>query len=177
MVVAELAVAAVVWELTHDPAPVLPVVLAGLAWAGRPWGHRAANRAAEVAVALGPAALPTVPHLLPMLDRPDTVAAAARALVATHPDSDRPAGVRRTELADRVLARLRPGAHLHSALAALEALAALGPTAFTPARLERVRLLADGDRRIVGSGSHTEIIRSDEEFRAAARRVLAALMR
>ncbi|MFB6824848.1 hypothetical protein ACFCXA_25095 [Streptomyces virginiae] len=51
------------------------------------------------------------------------------------------------------------------------------PAAFTPARRERVRLVADGERRVIGSGSHTEIIRGDEEFRAAARTVPAGLTR
>ncbi|UXY26089.1 hypothetical protein [Streptomyces sp. HUAS TT20] len=172
---AGLAAAAAVWKLTGDQESVLPMVLEGLTWAARPWGHQAANRGAEVAALLGPAAQPTVPHLLPMLDRPDTAAAAVRALVAAHPGSDRPAGVTLTDLVDRVLPSAAPGAYLNSALAALEALAALGPAAFTPAQLGRVQMLADGERRVVGSGSHTEIIHDDMEFRAVARRVLADL--
>ncbi|MEV6056253.1 hypothetical protein [Streptomyces sp. NPDC052107] len=102
-------------------------------------------------------------------------AAAVRALVAAHPGGDRPAGISLTDLVDRVLPSVAPGAYLHSALAALEALAALGPAVFTPAQLRRVQAVADGERRIVGSGSHTEIIHNDEKVRAAARRVLADL--
>ncbi|MFF3889709.1 HEAT repeat domain-containing protein [Streptomyces sp. NPDC001914] len=165
---AGLAAAGVVWELTGDQEIVLPVILEGLAQAGRPWGHRAANSAAELATRLGPRATPAVPHLLAMLDRPDTAVAAARALVAVHPGSDRPAGVLLTDLVDRVLPAVRPGARLPSALAALDALAAIGPAALTAAQLDRVRALADGDRRIVGSGSHSEIIHDDIEFRACA---------
>ncbi|MFF5781900.1 hypothetical protein ACFY7Y_33910 [Streptomyces virginiae] len=175
---AGLTAAATVWELTADQDAVLLMILEGLTWATRPWGHRVANQAAAVAALLGPAARPAAtPHLLPMLDRPETVAGAARALVAAYPGDDRPAGVRLTDLADRVLSSVRPGGHLHSARNSLEALAALGPAAFTPARRERVRLLADGECRVIGSGSHTEIIRDDEEFRAAARTVLAGLTR
>ncbi|WP_392958602.1 hypothetical protein [Streptomyces sp. LN245] len=169
---AGLAAARAVWELTGDQESVLPMVLEGLTWASGPWAHQAANSAAEVAALLGPDARPAVPHLLAMLDRPDTAAAAARALVAVHPGTDRPAGVPLTDLVDRVLPAVVPGGHLHSALAALHALAAIGPAAFTPAQLDRVRLLADGDRRVVGSGSHTEIIHDDMELRAVARRVL-----
>ncbi|WP_158820737.1 MULTISPECIES: hypothetical protein [unclassified Streptomyces] len=174
---AALTAAATVWELTADQQVVLPVVLEGLARATEPWGHRTANQAAEVAVLLGPAARPAVPRLLSMLDRPDTAAAAARALLAAHPGDDRPAGVGLTDLTDRVLSSVAPGGYLHSALGALEALAALGPAAFTPGRLERVRLLADEDRRVIGSGTYVEIILDDEEFRAAARTVLAGLSR
>ncbi|MFF8532328.1 HEAT repeat domain-containing protein [Streptomyces sp. NPDC015532] len=173
---AGLAAAGAVRELTGDQESVLPLVLEGLTWASRPWGEQAANSAAEVAVLLGPDARPAVPHLLAMLDRPDTAAAAARALVAVHPGTDRPAGVPLTDLVDRVLPAVVPGGHLRPALAALHALAAIGPAAFTPAQLDRVRLLADGDRRVVGSGSHTEIIHDDLELRAVARRVLGDLV-
>ncbi|MFI2302021.1 HEAT repeat domain-containing protein [Actinacidiphila glaucinigra] len=172
---AALTAATVIWELTGDQDCVLPVVLEGLAWADQPWGDRVTQRAAEVAALVGPAARAAVPRLTAMLDHPDTAAAAVRALVALHPGSDRPAGVPLTELADRVLPALEPGAYLNSALTALKALAALGPTAFTPAQLERMRRLADGERRIVGSGIQIDIIRDDEEFRAAARTVLAGL--
>jgi hypothetical protein len=172
---AGLAAAGAVWELTGDQESVLPMVLEGLTWSSGAWAHQAANSAAEIAALLGPDASSTVPHLLAMLDRPDTAAAAARALVAVHPGTDRPAGVPLTDLVDRVLTAVVPGGHLRSALAALHALAAIGPAAFTPAQLDRVRLLADGDRRVVGSGSHTEIIHDDMELRAVARRVLADL--
>ncbi|WP_431968304.1 hypothetical protein [Actinacidiphila sp. bgisy160] len=172
---AALTAAAAVWKLTADGEAVLPVILEGLAWTEQPWGERTARRAAEVAALVGPAARAAVPRLLSMLDRPATAPAAARALVALHPGSDRPAGVPLTELVDRVLASLAPGAYAHSALAALKVLAALGPTAFTAAQLDRVRQLADGERRIVGSGTQIDIIRDDEEFRAAARTVLAGL--
>jgi hypothetical protein len=104
-------------------------------------------------------------------------AAAAPALVAAHPGSDRPAGVTLTDLVDRVLPSAAPGASLNSALAALEVLATLGPAAFTPAQLGRVEILAGGERRIVRSGIQTDIIHNDTEFRAVARRVLADLAR
>ncbi|MFE0627568.1 hypothetical protein ACFW3D_11385 [Streptomyces sp. NPDC058864] len=172
---AALAVAATVWELTGDQESVLPVILEGLSWAEQPWGDRAARRAAEVAALVGPAARPAAPRLLAMADRPGTAAAATRALVALHPGSDRPAGLAPTELVDRVLSSVAPGAHLHSALTALDALAALGPAAFTPAQVDRVRLLADGEHRIVRSGPQDDIVRNDEEFRAAARTLLAVL--
>ncbi|MEU9137833.1 hypothetical protein AB0D33_18035 [Streptomyces sp. NPDC048404] len=99
---AGLAAAGAARELTGDQESVLPMVLEGLTWASRPWGEQAANSAAEVAVLLGPDARPAVPHLLAMLDRPDTAAAAARALVAVHPGTDRPAGAPLTDLVDRV---------------------------------------------------------------------------
>ncbi|MFI9342119.1 hypothetical protein ACIG0D_12715 [Streptomyces sp. NPDC052773] len=170
---AALTAAGAVWELTGDQDAVLPMILEGLAWAPRPWGHQVASQAAGLAALLGPAARPAVPHLLPLLDRADTAAAAVRALVAADPGSDRPGGVPLTDLVDRVLRALEPGAYPHSALPALEALAALGPGAFTPDQLARVRAIADGDRRVVGSGSHTRIVRDDEELRAVARRVPA----
>ncbi|MFE1291512.1 HEAT repeat domain-containing protein [Streptomyces sp. NPDC058751] len=169
---AGLAAAGAVWELTGDQEAVLPMVLEGLTWATTPWGHHVANSAAEVAVLLGPDAAPAVPGLLAMLDRRDTAAAAARALVAVHPGSDRPAGVPLADLVDHVLKAVVPGGHLHSALPALDALAAIGPEAFTPAQRDRVRTVAHGDRRIVGSGSHTEIVHDDVELGARARRVL-----
>ncbi|MFE1314776.1 hypothetical protein [Streptomyces sp. NPDC058755] len=172
---AGLAAAAAVWELTCDQALVLPMVLEGLTWATDPWGHQTANRAAEVATLLGPAARPATSHLLPMLDRSDMTATAAHALVAAHPGSDRPAGIALTDLADRILESVAPGAYLNSALTALEALAALGPAAFTPTQLNRLQTLANGARRIVGSGIQTEIIHNDSEFRVVARRVLADL--
>ncbi|MEV8093259.1 hypothetical protein [Kitasatospora sp. NPDC085879] len=174
---AGLAAAAAVWDLTGDQEAVLPVVLEGLTWPPGFWFHRVANHAARVAALLGPAARPAVVHLLPMLDRPDTAAAAARALVAAHPGSDRPAGVTLTDLVDRVRAAAGPVASQRSVLAALDTLAALGPAAFTPIQIESVRQLAEGDSRIVGLGSHTELIREDEEVRTVARRVLADLTR
>ncbi|MEV7562834.1 hypothetical protein [Streptomyces sp. NPDC089795] len=76
-----------------------------------------------------------------------------------------------------MVSSVAPGEYLHSARGALEALAALGPAAFTPGLLERVRILADGEPRVIGSGAYVEIILDDEEFRAAARTVLAALSR
>ncbi|MFI8240467.1 hypothetical protein ACIF83_24830 [Streptomyces sp. NPDC085866] len=172
---AGLAAAAAVWELTGDQELVLPMVIEGLTWATDPWGHQTANRAAEVAALLGPAAQPATSHLLPMLDRSDMTAVAAHALVAAHPGSDRPAGIALTDLADRILRSVEPGASLNSALTALEALAALGPTAFTPTQLKRVQTLANGARRVVGSGIQTEIMHNDSEFRVVARRVLAEL--
>ncbi|MFD8078354.1 HEAT repeat domain-containing protein [Streptomyces sp. NPDC059718] len=174
---AALTAATAAWELTGDRETVLPVVLEGLSWTEQPWGDRVAERAAEAAALVGPAARPAEPRLLAMLDRPDTAAAAVSALAALHPGSDRPAGVPLTELVDRVLPSLEPGAYLNSALAALKTLAALGPTAFTAAQLDRIRRLADGERRIVGSGVQIDIIRGDEEFRGAARDVLAGLTR
>ncbi|MFI0965922.1 hypothetical protein ACH4S8_31685 [Streptomyces sp. NPDC021080] len=173
---AGLTAAGAVWELTGDQDSVLPMVLEGLSWAARPGGHQAANRAAEVVVLLGPHARQAVPHLLAMLDRPDTAASAARALVAVHPGSDRPAGVPLTDLVDRVLPADAPGGHLNPASAAVEALAAIGPAAFTQPQLDRVRLLADGEHRVVRWGSHTEIIHDDIKLRAAARSVLAGLV-
>jgi len=78
-------------------------------------------------------------------------------------------------MADLVLAAARPGSYAPSAAAVLEALAALGPTAFTAAQLDQVRDLADGDRRIVGAGLQNRIVLEDEHFRAAAREVLRTL--
>ncbi|MGC0314407.1 hypothetical protein [Kitasatospora acidiphila] len=175
VVSAGLVAAAAVWQLTGDQEPVLPMVLEGLGWATQPWGGQVANRAAELAARLGPAALPAVPQLLSMLEERDTAAAATRALVAVHPGSDRPGGVTLGELVDRVLPAAEPSAYLSPALAALEALAVLGPAAFAAAQVERIRLLAEGERRVVGAGGHTEIIGGDLRFRAAARRLVADL--
>jgi hypothetical protein len=172
-----LVAAGAVWELTGAQDAVLPMLLEGLARAAEPWGRQTANRAAELAARLGPAALPAVPQLLSMLEDQDTAAAAARALVAVHPGSDRPGGVTFGELVDRVLPAAEPSAYLSPALAALEALTVLGPAAFTPAQVDRVRLLAEGERRVVAAGGHTEIIGGDMQFRAAARLLLADLQR
>ncbi|WP_405452936.1 hypothetical protein OG350_33425 [Streptomyces achromogenes] len=170
---AGLAAATAVWQLTGDGERVLPMILEGLGRATEPWGDGIANLAAGAAALLGPAARPVVPHLLPLLDRARTAAAAARALAAVYPGSDRPAGLPLAELADRVLAAVAPGASRNPACAAVEALAALGPAAFTPALRERIRLLAEGDRRVIGSGLQTQLIHEDEEFRATVRRLLA----
>jgi hypothetical protein len=170
-----LGAAALVWELTLDGQSVLPVIREGLGWSARPWGLETAKRAAEVACLLGPAAGPLVPDLVPLLDDPQLAPTVVRVVIGIEPEAAAPAGVARTVLADRVLAAARPGSFARSAAAVLEALAALGPAAFTTAQLESVRDLADGDRRIVGSGRENRIILDDERFRAAARSVLQAL--
>ncbi|MFF4712554.1 hypothetical protein ACFY2V_14275 [Streptomyces eurythermus] len=170
---AGLAAATAVWHLTGEGERVLPMILEGLGRAAEPWGDQIANLAAGAAALLGPAARPAVPHLLPMLGQARTAAAAARALAAVHPGSDRPAGVPLTELADRVLAAVAPSAARNPARAAVEALAALGPAALTPVLRERIRLLAEGDRRVIGSGLQTQLIHEDEEFRATVRRLSA----
>jgi hypothetical protein len=96
-------------------------------------------------------------------------------LTSVHPKVDAPSGLALTALADRVLAAAQPGTYARSASAVLEALMALGPTAFTAAQLDLIRYLADGDRRVVGAGLQNRIILEDERFRDAARAVLRKL--
>ncbi|WP_043404395.1 hypothetical protein [Streptomyces pluripotens] len=172
---AALGAAALVWELTGDEQAVLPVIQEGLAWASHAWGQATVKRAAEVACLLGPAAEPLVPDLLPLPDDPELSPALVLVLTSVYPESDAPAGLARTALADRVLAAARPGSYARSASAVLTACVALGPTAFTDAQLDLIRGLADGDRRVVGAGLQDRIILDDERFRAEARKVLRTL--
>ncbi|MFI5531847.1 hypothetical protein ACIA8O_25275 [Kitasatospora sp. NPDC051853] len=172
---AALQAAALVRELTGDRRPALQVIAEGIGWSAHPWGRMTAERAAEAARHLGPAAKPLVPLLLPLLDDPDLVPAVVHTLTAFHPGSDAPAGLARADLADRVLAATRPGSYAGFAAKALEALSALGPTAFDAARLDRLDELANGDQRIVGSGLQNRIVLADERFRTAARAVREAL--
>ncbi|MET7692218.1 hypothetical protein ABZT06_30265 [Streptomyces sp. NPDC005483] len=175
MIRAALGAAALVWELTGDEQAVLPVIQEGLAWASRPWGQETVKRAAEVACLLGPAAEPLVPDFLSLLDDPELAPALVLALTSVRPEAGTPAGPARTAPADRVLAAARPGSYARSASVVLKACVALGPTAFTDAQLDQIRDLADGDRRIVGSGLQDRIILDDERFRAEARKVLRTL--
>ncbi|MFG2639012.1 hypothetical protein ACGFX8_35860 [Streptomyces sp. NPDC048362] len=172
---AALGAAALVWELTGDERAVLPVIQGGLAWASHMWGQETVRRAAEVAGLLGPSAEPLVPDLLPLLDDPQLSPVVVLVLTSVYPEADTLAGLARTYLADRVLAAARPGSYARSASAVLKACVALGPTAFTDARLGLIRDLADGDRRIVGAGLQDQIILDDERFRAEAREVLRTL--
>ncbi|MEU6192774.1 hypothetical protein [Streptomyces sp. NPDC047061] len=172
---AALGAAALVWELTGDERAVLPVIREGLARASQAWGQETVKRAAEVACLLGPRAEPLVPDLLPLLDDPELSPALVLALTSVCPGAGTLAGLARTTLADRVLAAARPGSYARSASAVLRACVALGPTAFTDARLDVIRDLADGDRRIVGAGLQDRIILDDERFRAEARKVLGTL--
>ncbi|MCP2311026.1 hypothetical protein [Kitasatospora paracochleata] len=101
---ARLAAGLAVRELTGDQDTLLAVVLESLTLTTSWWGDPTAAAAASAAALLGPAGRTAAPRLLPLLDRPGTAPAAARALVALDPGSDRPAGVPLTDLADRVLA-------------------------------------------------------------------------
>ncbi|WP_042430056.1 hypothetical protein [Streptacidiphilus anmyonensis] len=172
---AALGAATLVWELTGDQQAAIPVIREGLSWSSQRWGQATAKRAVEAACLLGPVAEPLVPGLLPLLDDPELAPAVVRVLAGVHPEVDAPSGLARTALADRVLAAARPGTYARSASTVLEALAALGPAAFTAAQLDLIRDLADGDRRMVGAGLQNRIILEDERFRDAARALLRML--
>jgi hypothetical protein len=171
---AALGAATLLWELTGDQHVAIPVIREGLSWSQR-WGQATVKRAVEAACLLGPAAEPLVSDLLPLLDDPELAPAVVRVLVSVHPEVDTPSGLDRTALVDRVLAAARPGTYARSASAVLEALTALGPTAFTAAQLDLIRDLADSDRRVVSAGLQNRIILEDERFRDAARGVLRTL--
>ncbi|MEU0407346.1 hypothetical protein ABZ307_05880 [Streptomyces griseorubiginosus] len=175
MIRAALGAAELVWELTGEEQAVLPVIREGLAWADQAWGQETVKRAAGVARLLGPRAEALVPDLLPLLDDPELTPALVLALTSMCPGADELGGLARTTLADRVLAASRPGSSARSASTVLKACAALGPTAFTDGRLDRIRDLADGDRRIVGAGLQDRIISDDEHFRTEAHEVLRTL--
>jgi hypothetical protein len=175
MIRAALGAAELVWELTGEEQAVLPVIREGLAWADQAWGQETVKRAAGVARLLGPRAEVLVPDLLPLLDDPELTPALVLALTSMCPGADPLAGLARTTLADRVLAASRPGSSARSASTVLKACAALGPTAFTDGRLDMIRDLADGDRRIVGAGLQDRIISDDEHFRAEAHEALRTL--
>ncbi|MHA6760229.1 hypothetical protein [Streptacidiphilus sp. PAMC 29251] len=172
---AAVEAAAIVWKLTGDQDVALPVVLEGLAEGADLWGRWSAIRAANVAALLGPAALPVAHQLVKMLDRSGQAWAAARALIALHPDDDAPAGISRAELIDHILDGALPGASANTAMAAIEALAGLSPATVTSAQLVRLRTLADGDQRIIGSGIQDRLIHDDERLRAATRTLVHAL--
>ena len=172
---AAIECAVVVRKLTGDRDAAAPVILEGLAEGNALWGRWVAIRAANAAALLGPAALAAVPRLVEMLDRPEQAWAAARALIALHPEADAPAGIVRSELVDHILDGARPGSSINMAMAAIEALAGLGPTTLTPTQLARLHALADGDRRIVGSGIQDRFVRDDERLRTVVRALLPTL--
>ena len=179
MLDAALEAAALVWELTPDQDAVLPLVLPivreGLALGSQSFGWWTAVRAARTAALLGPAALPVSEQLVRLLDQPTQGFAAAQALLALYPDTDTPAGLRLTDLVDRVLDVAEGAYGAPFALAALEDPARFRRAALTAAQRQRLRAIAEDDRRVIRSGIEDRIVIEDEKLRDAARTALRTL--
>ncbi|MEV8535902.1 hypothetical protein [Streptomyces sp. NPDC051211] len=164
---ADVAVATALWQIGGDSAEAVAVLDRVLAASeAESWFSWTAIRAARSAALLGPAARPLRSRLEAMLHHPEQAPAAVLALLAA--DS---AGPDRGALAEAALAAAEWGAGPE----ALTALTALGPSAATPARLDRLSTLADGDRRVPRTALEHQLIPADERFRTQARETLAAL--
>ncbi|MFF3910221.1 hypothetical protein ACFYZJ_30585 [Streptomyces sp. NPDC001848] len=123
------------------------------------WYRWTVVRAIRATALLGAAARPLVPRLEQPLADPETVPAAALALLAiTDPDV--------VDLGRLVEAALHSGETGANIAGACEAPQALGATALSTHQRLRVAELADRDRRIVGAGVANSIIREDERLRA-----------
>jgi hypothetical protein len=158
----ELAVA--LWHHSGDPAPALEIIAAGLrADAARSDFNPGA---AEAAAAIGPAAMPLIPAILPLLDSPETSAAAVQALLRIDPETH--GGVRIATLAEHLLTPLGR-AWSTTQLSAVRVLGEIGMPRLPAHVVARLRELAAQDRRIVGSGHVQTLIRDDDRLRAAIR--------
>ncbi|WP_330342355.1 HEAT repeat domain-containing protein [Streptomyces sp. NBC_00557] len=157
----DIAIATALWQIdgaADEAVTILASVLDRTA-SSHPWYRWTVVRALRATALLGASARPLIPRLEPLLADPEKAPAAALALLAiTDPDV-----VDLGRLAEAVLHAAETGADV---IGACEALQALGATALSTQQRRRVAELADGDRRIVGSGVANSIIREDERLRA-----------
>jgi hypothetical protein len=156
----ELALA--LWHHCGDPAPALEIIAAELR--ADPAGSHFAPGAAEAAAIIGPAARPLIPAILPLLDSPETSAAAVQALLRIDPETH--GGVRIATLAEQLLTPLGRD-WITTQLSAVQVLGEIGLPRLPAHVVARLRELAAQDRRIVGSGLVQTLIRDDDRLRAA----------
>ncbi|MEU5399891.1 HEAT repeat domain-containing protein [Streptomyces sp. NPDC005963] len=161
---ADLQIALALWRLTGDddqPVRVLGAVLAEAAEGM--WTRWPRANAARAAAEIGPAARALTPALEALLSDPVQVPGAVLALQAVGSPLDE---TRAAEL-------LVTSAELDAdPMGALEALRALGPGALAPEVISRLTTLAEGDLRVVGSGSAADRVAADERMRSSARTLL-----
>ncbi|HEX5293945.1 MAG TPA: hypothetical protein VFX25_34145, partial [Streptosporangiaceae bacterium] len=164
-----LALAAV----TGDAAPAIPVLAEILSPdppdAGDTW---VASAAADAAAVLGAPALSLVPALVPLLDDPACVPAAARALLRIDPG--RLGGVPPARLADLLVTDVA-NTSSHNQQQAVDVLAGLGPARLPAGAVDRLRHLAERDQRLREAGFIDHIIRDDEKLRSGLRQLLSQL--
>ncbi|MFJ4006678.1 hypothetical protein ACIPWL_24950 [Streptomyces sp. NPDC090023] len=156
---ADTALAEALWRVTGEADEVIAVLDSVFTRAGRnAWSRWSVVRAARAAALLGPAGRPLVPRLTAVLEEPAQAPAAVLALLAV---AD-PTSLDRTALTE---AALRSAESDADALAACDALEALGTTGMTGEHLRRLLALAHGDARVIRSGVQTAIIHEDEALR------------
>jgi len=154
----KLMAAAVIWERTNDPAPVVQAVTeAAERLSGREsfiWGYQRAS-AARTAARLAAAAAPLEAALRTLLDDPIALAAAATALVRAGCDLD----------VDDVALRLaaQPGQYRNDDT--VTALATLAPL-LSPATVQCWHELIDQDVRLGTRSFDKTAVAADEQFRA-----------
>lgn len=157
----DIAIAAALWQIdgaAEEAVTILASVLDRTS-GNQPWYRWTVVRAIRATALLGAAARLLIPRLEQLLADPEKAPTAALALLAiTDPDV-----VDLSRLAEAALHSAETGADLSGACKALQA---LGATALSTHQRLRVAALAEGDRRIVGSGAANSIIREDERLRA-----------
>ncbi|MGN5376616.1 hypothetical protein ACQ4WX_00635 [Streptomyces lasalocidi] len=162
----DIAIATALWRIDGDAEAAVTILASVLdrTTGNQPWYRWTVVRAIRATALLGAAARLLVPRLERLLDDPEKAPAAVLTLLAiTAPDA-----VDLGRLAEAALRSAETGADVSGAC---EALQAVGATALSPHQRLRVAELAEGDRRIVGSGVANSIIREDERLRS----VLAAI--
>ncbi|MEU9446109.1 hypothetical protein AB0D42_35660 [Streptomyces sp. NPDC048304] len=157
----DVAIATALWQIARDAEEAVAILASvfGRTTGNQLWHRWTVVRAIRAAALLGAAARPLIPRLEQLLADPEAAPAATLALLAiTDPDV---VGLGR--LAEAALHSAESRADVSGAC---EALQALGATALSTQQRLRVAELAEGDRRIVGSGVANSIIREDERLRA-----------
>jgi hypothetical protein len=151
----QLALALV--SITGDAGPVIPVLAQILGQDRRDDDGPLAATVADAASALGAAAMPLVPAIVPLLDDPAHVPAAAWALLRIDPEAL--GGVPLARLADLLVL-------------AVDALVELGSARLPAGVVDQLRHLAERDQRLRRYGVIGHIIRDDERLRSGLRRIL-----
>ncbi|HET9975420.1 MAG TPA: hypothetical protein VFQ68_44815 [Streptosporangiaceae bacterium] len=166
----QLALALV--SITGDADPAIPVLAQALGQDRREEDGPLAATVADAAADLGAAALPLVPAIVPLLDDPAHVPAAARALLRIDPEAL--GGVPLARLADLLVTAIADSSS-HTQQLAVDVLAELGSARLPAGVVDQVRHLAERDQRLRRYGFIAHIIRDDEQLRSGLRRILAQL--
>ncbi len=160
--------AGALWRVTGKADEAVAVLESVFARAEQnAWSRWSVARAARTTALLGPAARPLATRLRAALDDPAQAPAAVEALTAVA----EPGARERTALAAAALRSAEVDADPSGACDALEA---LGADAMTGDHLRRLAVLAEGDARIVRSGSEDHVIHQDNVFRERARALLTS---
>jgi hypothetical protein len=169
---ARIRLARTLWQFTGEADQVIPVLRASLQLAGELYTGWTVAEAADAAAELGDKARDLLPAIEQALDDPIGCPAAARALLIIDPEGEW-ATVKREKLADLLTRTLT---HSNSARAHQRALDVLEGFAATlpPAAADKLRALAEQDKRIHAAVIAPESLRTDEDLRA---RILALLQR